>query len=134
MVMKWYGDECHVKIKELVGSRLDKAARTVRDYIREELGVVNPRARTRSRKTGRFTKGRGTQPSAPGDFPRKVMGHLRRNVQSETDRMEMRARVGTNVEYGKFLELGTSKMARRPWLTRGIVHCQALIARILNGL
>jgi HK97 gp10 family phage protein len=59
-------------------------------------------------------------------------GHLRRNVQMEMDRQRIEARVGTNVVYGRYLEFGTSKMAARPWLSRGFRETAAEIRRILT--
>lgn len=67
------------------------------------------------KKAGRRVYGKN--PSAPGEPPRKQTGQLRRSVQAEVDRDALTARVGTNVEYGKHLELGTRKgLAARPWL------------------
>ena len=61
-------------------------------------------------------------PSRPGEYPKMFTGQLRRNVQCELDRASFTARVGTNVVYGKWLELGTRRMARRPWLSRGVAE------------
>lgn len=99
-----------------------------------------------------------TNPSAPGEFPRKVTGHLRRNVLAEFDPAILTSRVGTNVPYGKFLELGTSahvvrvknakvltngagffgkevtvSMAPRPWLSRAYTMHLPEIKAILAG-
>ena len=76
---------------------------------------------------------RGGNPSAPGEYPRKMLGHLRRNIQMEFDAATMVARVGTNVKYGKYLETGTRRMAARPWLSRGLREAQSAIRRILGG-
>lgn len=57
-------------------------------------------------------------PSPPGQPPRKRTGWLQRNVLYETDEKAGLARVGItkNARYGLFLELGTGRMAARPWL------------------
>lgn len=65
----------------------------------------------------------GANPSRPGEPPRKQTGTLRRSVQSEVDEASLTARVGTNVEYGKHLELGTKRgIAPRPWLRRAFAE------------
>lgn len=53
-------------------------------------------------------------PSRPGEPPRVDMGRLRSSITHEI--VGMVGRVGTNVKYGRYLELGTSKMLPRPWL------------------
>jgi hypothetical protein len=57
-------------------------------------------------------------PSKPGEPPRKRTGFLAANVRYEFNQPTGEARVGvtTNAKYGGFLEIGTRKMAARPWL------------------
>ena len=43
-------------------------------------------------------------------------GRLRNSITYGVDTSEPAVYVGTNVEYGPFVELGTSKMAARPFL------------------
>jgi hypothetical protein len=43
------------------------------------------------------------------------------------------ARVGTNIKYGLYLELGTRSMSARPWLRRALAERRAKIARIFGG-
>lgn len=62
--------------------------------------------------------GRPHQPSRPGQPPRVDTGLLRSSIthEVESDLFSVEARVGTNVKYGLFLEIGTEKMEPRPWL------------------
>ena len=54
------------------------------------------------------------QASAPGEYPKSRTGEL---VASIFKRLEsLSVMVGSGLDYGKFLELGTSRMAARPWL------------------
>ncbi len=69
--------------------------------------------------------------SKPGAPPLKQTGRLRSSVAHEVVSDDM-ARVGTNVDYGKFLELGTRKMAARPWLVRSLDAMRPAIAAILT--
>lgn len=57
-------------------------------------------------------------PSRPGEPPHVDTGRLRASITHEIDRsfFNIIGRVGTNVDYGRDLELGTSKMLPRPWL------------------
>lgn len=53
--------------------------------------------------------------SKPGDAPNVDTGALSRSIAVENPR-EMQVFVGTSIEYGLWLEMGTSRMAARPWL------------------
>ena len=57
-------------------------------------------------------------PSSPGEPPRIDTKNLHESIMTETqvERTSIETRIGTNVDYGLFLELGTSKMQPRPWL------------------
>ena len=117
MTIKWRGDEAASKIRLSLQQRIDMAARTVRDHARKLVSrdqpvVIYGKSAGRSRK--------GLDPSKPGEPPKKVTGHLRMNIQKEVSPTGMTARVGTNVPYGKMLELGTRHMEPRPWLRRSI--------------
>jgi phage gpG-like protein len=49
--------------------------------------------------------------SAAGEYPARDSGDLLRSLKGQSDQKE--AVIGTNVEYSKYLRLGTGKMARR---------------------
>lgn len=70
----------------------------------------------RGPKTGRqYTRRSVThQASAPGEAPATDTGRLAGSVKRVDDGIEVA--VGTSVEYGAFLEFGTSKIKPRPWL------------------
>lgn len=54
--------------------------------------------------------------SAPGDPFASDTGTLLRGIETQEVNGGLGVLVGTNVEYGLYLEFGTSKMAARPWL------------------
>jgi phage gpG-like protein len=61
--------------------------------------------------------GKTKRRSAPGQFPQVdtgvLIGSLFFRAASTTN---LTASFGTNIDYGYFLEFGTSRMAARPWL------------------
>lgn len=83
---------------------------------------ADPYQRTRTRDTRRGKKGSAytdyRTPSKPGEPPHKRTAALQGGVQYELDKPKLTGRVGVvaNVRYGLFLELGTRKMAARPFL------------------
>jgi len=63
-------------------------------------------------------------PSSPGEPPHVDEGRLRSSITHEIGgtRNVVEARVGTNVKYGRFLELGTRHILPRPWLRPAIMQ------------
>lgn len=72
----------------------------------------------------------GKDPSKPGEPPKKVTQELLNSINFvvETDPGAITLSVGTNIPYGRYLELGTSnedgspKMAPRPYLRSSLVE------------
>ncbi len=111
--MKWNGKEAIRLIDLEAGKRVDGALRFVRDKAkikvsRSQPTIIHGKSEGRSRK--------GLDPSKPGEPPKKVTGSLRLSIRKEFDKASVSGRVGTNVPYGKHLELGTRNMDPRPWL------------------
>jgi phage gpG-like protein len=63
-------------------------------------------------------RGHSHQASAPGNPPAVDTGRLRASLthEVETSGTRVTLRFGTNVKYGLYLELGTRKMAARPFI------------------
>jgi HK97 gp10 family phage protein len=61
---------------------------------------------------------RGLDPSKPGEPPKKVTSHLFQNIRKtvHATRYSVIGRYGSSVIYAAYLELGTRKMAPRPFL------------------
>jgi phage gpG-like protein len=75
----------------------------------------------------------GANPSKPGEPPRKQTGRLRASVTHEVDPDRLTGRVGTNVEYGRHLELGTRRgLLPRPWLRRAFAESMGEIRAALG--
>ena len=77
----------------------------------------------------------GPSPSAPGEPPGVVSGTLRRSITYEIEKRQesVIGKVGSNEEYALFLEVGTSKMAARPFLRPALAKNRRQIAQILMG-
>lgn len=89
---------------------------------RELLSVAGT-GRYRGRKVGPIERSR------PGEPPRKQTGRLRASVTHEIDEKALVGRVGTNVEYGAALELGTRRgLAPRPWLRPALEWTRARLS------
>lgn len=54
--------------------------------------------------------------STPGEPPHKRTGNLLSRIDHEFDNDGLVGRVGSNLDYARFLELGTEKMEPRPYL------------------
>jgi hypothetical protein len=69
--------------------------------------------------------------SRPGDPPYRQSGDLIRSYFVHVDRHALFAQVGSPLDYSRFLELGTSRMAPRPHLRRALLLRGPLIAAIV---
>jgi len=136
--IEWHGDAAKQHVEGLAFRMLSRAAMTCERRAKELLSVAGTGTRTAGGVVRAVRNARhrvyGAFPSAPGEPPHKQTGRLRASVTHEVDKGEMTARVGTNVKYGLYLELGTSKMAPRPWLRRALAETAAKINSILSGL
>jgi len=75
-----------------------------------------------------------TYRSKPGEPPRVQTGTLRRSITHELSKAVPVARVGTNVVYGKHLELGTRNMAPRPFMRPAMMMIAPFARRRFGGI
>lgn len=122
--MDWHGGEAERRVLNASWEGLVRAVLYYHARLQDALNV--------SAKVGRGTKASDYQASRPGEPPRKRTGWLQRNVVYELDRMSLRARVGVtkNALYGVFLELGSIRIAARPWLLSTLRKCWTQIAEL----
>jgi HK97 gp10 family phage protein len=113
--MKWYGKEFLQKLKEEQAKNLERAAIHVKNKVKENISDAYPPA------------------SSPEDFPHRRDGELRRSMAHEVDKDKLVARVGTNKVYGRHLELGTSKMKKRPFLRTTLAEERRAIAKLMTA-
>jgi phage gpG-like protein len=114
--MKWNGEEFFRAYKKALAVKLEMAVAKMQAWAKDHV----------NRQGSKWVH------SAAGEYPMRQSGHLIKNLPYEVDKDELVARFGTNVEYGKFLETGTSKVAARPWLTLTIKGTRKAVADILK--
>lgn len=102
-------------IKQTIAKRLEIAARLLVNDIKESLSVPAPPASKR------------------GEAPHKLTGRLRASIAQSVDADALKATIGTNLAYGKFLELGTSKMPARPFLRPAVERNKDQLKQIIQG-
>lgn len=122
--MTWHGDVFRAEVKAEMGRRLNVAAVLVSNRAKQLISTDG---------TGVGDNGNliyGANPSTPGSPPNVQHGRLRGSVAWEI--VNGVARVGTNVKYGRWLELGTAKMAARPWLRRALLEMKSKIQAALT--
>jgi hypothetical protein len=101
---KWNAEQVRTRARALVSRNLDVAGLFLRDEIKRDINRGNIR---------------GTDPSAPGEPPKKVSGELFRSVVAhpvEARGTMLVKRVGAGKVYARRLELGfvgTDKAGRR---------------------
>lgn len=134
--LTWDGDRARARIEAELTRRLQRAAKVVWGRAKQLINVDGTGVRATSAGKGKARKRKGSliygaDPSKPGDPPHKQRGHLLRSVAWEVSGLV--ARIGTNLDYGRFLELGTVKMAARPWLRRALNETRDEVKRILSA-
>jgi HK97 gp10 family phage protein len=71
--------------------------------------------------------------SAPNNPPNTDTGRLVQSIGVNFEQSKMEAIVGTNLKYGRFLEVGTKKISPRPWLFPAFEAHKEKIRRTVQG-
>ena len=116
------------KAGELLEKNMRIATIWLRDRVKVKLNVGQP---VRITKSGAII---GLDPSRPGEPPHKITGQLQNSIGQRVDRTAtgIVGVVGTSLKKGRWLELGTSKMAARPYLRVTLVENRRRILGILT--
>lgn len=126
--VEWHGDEASRHVRSRAVRFLYRAASWVQTRAKQLLSIAGT-GKVKGKRVGPVER------SKPGEPPRKQTGRLRASVQKEVDAESLTARVGTNVEYGRHLELGTKRGVKpRPWLRRALAEMQTKVAQLLAGV
>jgi len=80
--------------------------------------------------TGATRQQREASRSAPGEIPHVQTGSLKRSIAREQIAGE--ERVGTNLKYGRYLELGTRDIEPRPFLRPALMKNRKKILDIIR--
>lgn len=133
MSIQWHGEEFKKHLNAEIIQRLRTACEVVRATAVKSLNVT-AHVRTRRRDAqGRFKSATvGYEPSKPGQPPRWRTRTLIGSVFYDVDESEQAGIVGTPVDYGRHLELGTTNMAARPWLRPSLYRNLQRITKILT--
>jgi hypothetical protein len=76
----------------------------------------------------KFKPRRTHRASAPGEAPQSDTGRLAGSIESQRI-TALSYSVGTILDYGRFLEFGTMRIAERPWLRPAIEKNRALFRK-----
>jgi len=110
-MLKWYGKQVEQQIRADIQARLAVVGKTIQKEARDSM--FNNDLRMVGGKIAR---------SSPGEAPYKQTHKLAKSIAVEMLPKMLAVKVGTNVKYGKALELGTRKMRWRPWLIPALVN------------
>ena len=140
--LKWNGEQAKAAIAAHVRRNISAACIALVNHLKEKLSVTGTGSAISTHTTrygwGKkktYRKGQriyNFAPSAPGEAPRKQHGRLRGSVASEVAGLV--GRVGTNLIYGRALELGTKngKLKPRPWLLKGLYEMRSKLRAIIS--
>lgn len=130
-ILQYISNETAVKaaVQRMLRMSAYAATKIVLKNWKQKLGVAGS-GRVRGRKSGPIER------SKPGEAPRKQTGELRASAASEVNGAT--GRVGTNLNKGLYLELGTSKIKPRPSLMPAFEESKPAIQKVyadnLGGL
>jgi len=113
MGVKWYGVKVISKINSENKKIINKACLMVQRDAMKSIGLV-------------------PSPSPPGHAPAAPTGRLRSSITHEVEGTT--GRVGTNVKYALFLELGTERMAPRPYLRPALHKNEKAILQLFKKI
>jgi len=116
------------KKKGIVSRALSAVRKAVKKRVNsyaKKLGLSKP-----TQKTPRAPKIQN-RASLPGEPPRKRTGFGQRGIVREFDGLTARVGVTANAIYMYYLELGTSRIAKRPWIISTLKKHRTLIGKLM---
>ncbi len=122
----WYDAKITAGLDRTIDQRLTFVATILRDRAKRNVSI--PVLTGTGPRGGRVVLAR----SQPGEFPRMEFRFLRNTVFMDRP-TRTSARFGTPLLYGLLLEIGTSQMAKRPWLVRTLDQERSRIISILTA-
>ncbi len=144
--LAWFGREIFTQATEANVIAMEKAVILVEGKAKRIMGTGVTSGK-KIRRSGTGASRKFHRPSAPGEPPAIDTGILRSSVSheikleglsingfvgSDIDHIRKRSDIGTDVEYGFYLEVGTIKMRARPWLRPALRRSENGILRIFK--
>lgn len=135
-VLTWRGDKFNQQLRSATTVGLQRATVFYHQHCRMAVSKPNSGQRVKVR---RKTKGGNKRsrtiypnPSKPGEPPRLRTGFGQRHILVEFDKSVPAGRVGIaqNAIYMFYLEVGTRRIRRRPWLLATLMKFQEQIGRL----
>lgn len=114
--LKWYGAKIMKGLEKEFYKRLRIVGARLERVTKQNLSIP----------------GRTAGPSAPGEFPHLQTGDLRKSIFHEVVLARKVVILGTTMRHGLFLEIGTSKMAARPFLRKTVTEERAAIDKLFT--
>ncbi len=123
--MKWHGPKLTRRIEGILSRRLDQAAelvkaQTIRNLRKNQSWIGKgrrPKGKAKWKAIRDYYAGKPSpySPSKPGEIPHVDGGQLSMSIFWDR-RSKLVRRVGTPLEYGLWLQVGTRKMKARAYL------------------
>lgn len=130
-VLTWNGDKFNQQLAKATAVGLLRATVFYHAQCQRAVSRPNTGVRVRTRK-GKSTRTVYPNPSKPGEPPRLRTGWGRSHVVREFDKSVPAGRVGVSQAaiYMFYLEIGTRKVKRRPWLLATLMKYQETIGKL----
>lgn len=127
--LKFHTKKVVKSIEDAASKKMLEATNVVRTAVLEKLSG------SRSGRTYRVPGTRRTYTaSSPGQPPAQATAQLRQTIQTSVEGVgrTLVGKVGTPLDYGKFLEFGTRNMGARPWLRKSFLESIDKVKSILS--
>jgi len=133
--VEWHGDTLRLVVEGAMARRIKAACIFLQSQVKQDIGQSGTLVYRVLKKDG--TPGKKTKTvynfthSRPGNPPFKQTGDLQRSITHEV--VGLVGRVGTNLPYGRRLELGDEHLAPRPYLRANLIRHSPTLTKILTG-
>jgi hypothetical protein len=132
MKIKWSAEQFIAKVAGLTENTLDSVAEMIKDDAK--ISMLEPKSGKppSTKHPGMSTRRQRVTASAPGEAPAVQTGRLYGSIEILKDKPQSRIIVATDRK-AHLLELGTRKIAPRPFLRPSLWKNMARLATMLKG-
>jgi hypothetical protein len=107
----------------------DEVDKKVKDKIVEDVSAITEKGYQELVKRVSVP---GPPASFPGEYPRKRTGKFKSSLKWSVDKGKKEGYIWSESEVGKFLEIGTSRMKPRPWLSLIIKYMKKIAVNAMR--